>query len=99
MADQDSPPAEQFAAALAHMNEDHADALLDYARGLAGIGWAKEARLIALDRLGMELEARGDAQGLTFRIPFPAPVADAAALRQTLIALVQQARARLGEDA
>ncbi len=75
------------AGAVAHMNEDHADALALYAAGAgeAGASW----RLTGLDPEGLDLMA-GDR---TTRIPFPEPVADMGALRRVLVAMATEARA------
>ncbi len=74
------------AGAVAHMNEDHADALALYAAGAgeAGASW----RLTGLDPEGLDLMA-GDR---TARVPFPEPVADMGALRRVLVAMAAQAR-------
>jgi putative heme iron utilization protein len=85
--------AEGFAAleegAVAHMNEDHADAVALYAArllGLKGEGW----RATGLDPEGLDL-ARADA---TARLAFPRRVTDAASLRAVLVDLAREARAR-----
>lgn len=80
--------------ALAHMNEDHADAIRLYATRLAGApdgAW----RATGLDPEGMDLAA-GDPAGvdLTARLAFPERVADAGALRRMLVELAAQACAR-----
>lgn len=74
--------------AVAHMNEDHADAIRLYATRLAGAPDA-EWRATGLDPEGMDLAA-GD---LTARFVFPERVTDAGALRRTLVDLAAQARA------
>lgn len=79
--------------ALAHMNEDHADAIRLYATRLAGApdgAW----RATGLDPEGMDLAA-GDPAGvdLTARLVFPERITDAGALRRTLVDLAAQARA------
>jgi heme iron utilization protein len=84
--------AERLAGAIRHMNDDHADAVLDYARGLAGMAWADSATLTAIDRFGIELVATSGGRAETTRIPFDAPLVDAAQLRPVLVALAQQAR-------
>jgi hypothetical protein len=76
------------AGALAHMNEDHREALNLYATRLAGEP-AAEWRASGLDPEGIDLQA-GDR---TARVAFPQPVRDAAALRATLVALAGRARA------
>jgi heme iron utilization protein len=80
---------EAEAGAVAHMNDDHADAVRLYATKLLG---AEDGpwRLTGLDPEGVDL-AHGDA---TLRLPFARPVTTAAALRKALVDLVAQAQAR-----
>jgi putative heme iron utilization protein len=73
--------------AVAHMNEDHADAVGLYATALLGArdgAW----RVTGIDPDGLDL-ALGDE---TLRLAFPTPVDNPAALRSTLAALARQAR-------
>jgi nitroreductase len=86
------PLAPLAAEAIAHMNADHADAVLAYARGLAGLQWAEAATLIALDANGMELQVRGQGQRVTARVPFEPPLRGADELRPALVAMAQRAR-------
>jgi heme iron utilization protein len=75
--------------AVAHMNEDHAEAVRLYATKLLGADngtW----RLTGLDPEGLDL-GLGDA---TLRLPFPRRVATAIELRETLVELVRGARAK-----
>lgn len=75
------------AAIVAHMNDDHADAVALYAERLLGApggAW----RLAGIDPEGIDL-ARGD---LWRRLDFDAPVASPGEARQTLVALVRRAR-------
>jgi putative heme iron utilization protein len=75
--------------AIAHMNEDHADAVRLYATKLLG---AEDAawRLSGLDPEGLDL-VLGEA---TLRLPFPARVTSAAELREMVVGLAQEARAK-----
>lgn len=76
--------------AVAHMNADHAEAIGLYATKL--LGEADGAwRISGLDPDGADLIA-GDRVA---RLPFPAPVTSAAGIRETLVALVKQARERV----
>ena len=75
--------------AIAHMNDDHAEALRLYATKLLGADdgpW----RLTGLDPEGLDL-ALGDA---TLRLPFPHRVATADELRKTVVDLAKEARAK-----
>lgn len=75
------------AAAVAHMNDDHAEAVRLYASKLLG---AEEGawRLTGLDPEGLDL-ALGDA---TLRVPFPTRVTTGDALRQAVVDLAKAAR-------
>jgi putative heme iron utilization protein len=74
--------------AVAHMNDDHAEAMRLYATKLLG---AEDGpwRLSGIDPDGLDL-ARGD---LALRLPFPERVASAEQLRKTVVALAAKARA------
>jgi heme iron utilization protein len=74
--------------AIAHMNEDHADAVRLYATRLLGAEDGKW-RLTGLDPDGLDL-ALGDA---TLRLPFPERVSDPQSLRKTVVELAAKARA------
>ena len=75
-----------------HMNRDHADALVDYARHYAG-ETADEATMVTVDRLGFKLRLRHGDRLSSVRIAFPAEVATAGQSRETLIAMLREARA------
>src|SRR5580693_1390859 len=79
---------EAEAGAVAHMNDDHAEAVRLYATKLLG---AEDGpwRLTGLDPEGLDL-ARGDA---TLRLPFPQRVTDPQALRKMVVELAAKARA------
>jgi heme iron utilization protein len=79
---------EAEAGAVAHMNEDHTEAVRLYATKLLG---AEDGpwRLTGLDPEGLDL-AKGDA---TLRLPFPAPVTTAEQLRKAVVELAAKARA------
>jgi len=80
---------------LDHMNDDHADALLTYARAFTTATDATAATMTAVDRLGFEMtvdtpRGRGPA-----RLAFAAPIGSAKDARVALVALVAEARAKL----
>jgi heme iron utilization protein len=79
---------EAEAGAVAHMNEDHAEAVRLYATKLLGAQDGKW-RLTGLDPEGLDL-ALGDA---TLRLPFPQRVADPQTLRKVVVDLAAKARA------
>ncbi len=81
------------AAARAHLNEDHREALLLWARTLGGYDDAAIATCEAIDRYGVELRVvtpRGDAP---VRVGFAEPARTADDLRGATVDLVARARA------
>jgi putative heme iron utilization protein len=75
-----------------HMNEDHADAVEQYATvllGQTGGGW----KMTGIDPEGCDLRLGGR----TARLDFDDPVLDAEAARVELVKLVRRARASQGE--
>ena len=80
--------AEAEAGIVAHMNEDHADAVQLYASrllGRAGEGW----RMTGIDAEGIDLRRGGEVA----RLAFDTPLAAAGEARKVLVALVAKARA------
>jgi len=80
---------------LSHMNEDHADALLAYARGLAGIPDATRALMTAVDRYGFEMTVTTPAGPKTARLSFDAEVTTTDQVRRAMVAMVKAAREKL----
>ena len=74
-----------------HMNKDHADALVAYARHFAREA-ADEATMIAVDRLGFRLRLRSGDRLHAVRIAFPREIRSAAESRTVLIEMLAQAR-------
>jgi len=78
---------------LTHMNDDHADAVLAYARALAGIADASAATMTAVDRYGFELAATTPSGPRSARLAFDEPVSTSDEVRRAMVALVKRARA------
>jgi len=74
---------------IAHMNEDHLDAIELYATKLLGEA-AGDWRIVALDPEGCDLMLAGR----TRRLEFPERAADSATLRRILVKFAGEARAR-----
>ena len=87
------PLADAAAAIIEHMNRDHAGALIEYARHFAREA-ADEATMVAIDRLGFKLRLRQSDRLSSVRIAFPREVTSAEQSRETLIAMLREARAR-----
>jgi heme iron utilization protein len=85
------PLADVAESIMEHMNRDHADALLSYARHFAGEA-ADEARMVGVDRLGFKLHLRSAERRWSTRIAFPREVTTAADSRAVLIEMARQAR-------
>jgi hypothetical protein len=87
------PVAPSAPGAIAHLNDDHADSLLLIAQALSGHTDAEEARCVAADRYGLDLElvtARGRTGA---RVGFAEPVQEPDGLRAASVDLVRRARA------
>jgi len=85
------PLAEAAAGILAHMNRDHADALLTFARVLGQVE-ADEASMVGVDRLGFKLRVRSGDRLQSVRIAFPREVTSADASRAVLIEMLRDCR-------
>jgi heme iron utilization protein len=89
------PLAEAAADIVEHMNRDHGDALLTFARVL-GREDAQEARMVAVDRLGFKLRLQSESRLHSCRIAFPREVTSAASCREVLIEMLGECRRREG---
>jgi len=88
----EDPLADAAADIIDHMNRDHADALIEYARHFGG-ETADEATMVSVDRLGFKLRLRAGERLSSIRIPFPHAVPTAAETRTVLITMLREARA------
>ncbi|HIK39352.1 DUF2470 domain-containing protein [Thermoleptolyngbya sp. M55_K2018_002] len=77
-----------------HMNEDHADAVLLYAKVYGGAVAATAAKMVSIDPEGMTLEAEQAGTAIPVRVTFDHPLQDSEDAHQTLIAMVRQARSQ-----
>ena len=92
---QPDPLADAAPGIVEHMNRDHADALILYARVLGGLP-AEAAEMVAVDRLGFKLRVR-TADGLHgCRIGFPREVTSTEQCRAALIEMLADLRSRPG---
>jgi putative heme iron utilization protein len=92
---QPDPLAKHADGIMAHMNTDHADANLAYARALAGIADATAARMVAVDRLGFDLLASTPNGLQPARLNFDDPVDTPEDVRKSVVALLARARKKL----
>ena len=86
------PLADAAGGIVEHMNRDHADALVTYARHYAGAA-ADEATMVTVDRLGFKLRLREGERLSSVRIAFPREVTTATQSREVLIEMLRQASA------
>ena len=88
------PLADAAAGIIEHMNRDHADALVLYARGFGGVE-ATGAEMVAVDRLGFKLRVATAEGPRGCRVAFPREVTSAGQSRTVLIEMLEECRARL----
>ncbi len=91
------PVSEGAVHAIAHLNEDHDDALLDMARAIGGCPEATGARCVDADRTGLDLIAETPAGEVEVRVPYEEPIDGPDGLRKATVKLAHRARAELGE--
>ena len=75
-----------------HMNDDHAEAILTYAKVYGKSPTAETAAMKAIDPLGMDLTAQVDGNTIGLRIPFDRELIDSEDAHQTLIEMIKAAR-------
>ena len=80
---------------LSHMNQDHADALLAYARALARIPDASTATMTAVDRYGFDMAVTTPGGPKATRLAFDHEVSTSDEVRKAAVAMVKAARALL----
>ena len=90
------PVADGAAGVIAHMNDDHAEANLLYARVLAGLGDATGATMVGVDRYGVTLQVATPAGPRLARVTFPRRLEQADEVRPAVIELLHEARRRAG---
>ncbi|MGR3274937.1 DUF2470 domain-containing protein [Acaryochloris marina NIES-2412] len=78
-----------------HMNEDHADAVLLYAKAYGKVTEAEAAQILKVDSEGMELSVNAGDQDSTIRIAFDHVLQDSEDAHQTMIAMVKTARTQM----
>ena len=71
-----------------HMNDDHAEAVLAYARHYGGVAAPQQARLLAVRPEAMEL----DVDGTTIQVPFDHSLSDSEDAHRTLVAMLRAMR-------
>ncbi|MEZ0365506.1 HugZ family protein [Mycobacterium sp. pUA109] len=87
------PVAPRAAAAIAHLNADHADALRAMAQALGGYPDTTSATCTGADRYGLDLRVVTDRGVAYTRVGYPAPIGSVAELRGAAKELVRLASA------
>jgi hypothetical protein len=95
LAAEPDPLASAAAGILSHMNEDHGEAMIAYARAFAALPAATGATMTAVDRYGFELAVTTPAGPRAARLAFDEPVATSDEVRTAMVAMVKAARAAL----
>jgi putative heme iron utilization protein len=90
-------PVDDARDAVAHLNHDHADALLAMARALGGHPDATSATCAAADRYGLDLVVDTPRGRAPARVGFATPVTAREGLRGATVALTRRARAAASE--
>ena len=75
-----------------HMNADHADSNLMYVKVYGSLWSATAARMVALDKVGMDLEVTVPEGMQRLRIPFDHRLQDEADAQRTLVAMSRYAQ-------
>ena len=86
------PVARAAPGAVAHLNADHADALLAMARELGGYTDATAAECTSIDRYGLDLDLDTPRGPAATRVPFAASLTRAEDLRAATVELARRAR-------
>ena len=68
-----------------HMNDDHAEAVIAYAKHYGGVDSAESARMVAVRPEAMELEVDGS----SLKIAFDHTLTDSEDAHQTLVAMLR----------
>lgn len=78
-----------------HMNDDHADAVLLYAKAYGKVTEAEAAQILKVEADGMDLAVNTGNQESTIHIAFDHALQDSEDAHQTLIAMVKAARSQM----
>ena len=74
-----------------HMNEDHTDAVVLYAKVFGSYPTAEKAQMLAIDSQGMDLSVTVAGNTVPVRIAFERSLKDAKDAHYTLVEMVKQA--------
>jgi putative heme iron utilization protein len=92
---QPDPLAGSATGIIAHMNADHADAMVLYCKAFSKATDITAATMSAIDRYGFEMSAQTSEGPRPVRLAFQAPISTAQEARVALVAMLKEARAAL----
>jgi putative heme iron utilization protein len=75
-----------------HMNEDHSEAIVLYAKVFGNVTNVETAKMLSIDPQGMNLSIENQGESGTVRIEFDHNLQDAEDAHHTLIDMVKKAR-------
>jgi putative heme iron utilization protein len=81
---------------IAHMNADHADAMVLYCKAFSKATEITAASMTGVDRYGFDLSVMTPMGPRPVRLAFATPVSTPEEVRAALVALAKDARSRLG---
>lgn len=81
---------------IAHMNSDHADAMVRYCKAFSKATDVTAATMTGVDRYGFEMSARTAKGPRPVRLAFATPVSTPDEVRAALVAMAKDARSKLG---
>jgi putative heme iron utilization protein len=84
------------AGTIAHMNADHADAMVLYCKAFSKATEITSATMTGVDRYGFDMSVKTSEGPRPVRLAFPTPVSTPEEARAALIAMVKEARRKLG---
>lgn len=90
------PLAPAAAGIIAHMNADHADAMVLYCKAFSKATDVASATMTGVDRYGFDMSAKTPEGPRPVRVAFAEPVGTPEEVRAALVAMVKDARSRLG---
>ncbi len=81
---------------ISHMNADHADAIVLYCKAFSRVTDMASASMTGVDRYGFEMSAKTTEGPRPIRVAFARPVSTPEEVRAAMIALVKDAKSKLG---
>lgn len=90
------PIAEASVPISRHVNGEHTENLIEYLNVFADVSGVDDARMLGVDRHGMEIEARTPAGVQVVKIPWRTTLDRREQVREEMVAMTIEAKAKLG---